>query len=159
MADESDIDQSCVVFIVDTTQYSGNFERELADYLTCWQSDQSTDYECLDKNGKAMYEDNTGYVSSVGIPWPIMFDEHGPSVMFDTPGKNIMGSVGVCFESQTKDQIDILTQRAKDFCDDARKLSGKSYVGSGKDGKIPFIGVRVLKKTVGKSTYKPYTPK
>lgn len=156
MADEEDINRTCVIFIVDTKRYSGNFQTELVDYITCWQSDQGTDYVFLDKNGESLYEDDPGYLSSVGIPWPMFFsDNGGPEIMFDTPKQNIMGSVGVCFESLTQNQIDIMTQRAKDFCDNAKILSGKDYVAD----KIPFIGIRVMKKTVGKSTYKEYKPK
>lgn len=153
MPDESDINQSCVVFVVDTEHYAGNFEREIADYLTMWQTDQDNDYVCRNKNGKEYFEDEPGYVSSVGVPWPSVWSGDNCCFMFVTPGKNIVGSVGVCFDKLTKDQIAILTIRAQEFCDNARELSGKSYVAE----KIPMIGVRCFKRKIRKAKDEAYS--
>ena len=163
MADESDINRSCVVFVVDTEHYSGNFERPLASYLTMWDVDQDNDYICCDKNGEEIMEGDAGYLSSVGVPWPEWFgdnnDGHSPSILFsDTPfpkdfkGRKTTCSVGVCFDKLTKEQIAILTERAIYFCDHARKLSGKSYVAE----KIPMIGVRCFKRKVRRSKDEVY---
>lgn len=156
MADESDINRSCVVFVVDTEHYSGNFERPLASYLTMWDVDQDNDYICCDKNGNELYEDDPGYVSSVGTPGIIWFGDSQitPAIMFlDTfKGTKMSGSAGVCFEKLTKEQIAILTERATYFCDHARELSGKSYVAE----KIPMIGVRCFKRKVRRSKDEVY---
>lgn len=157
MADESDINRSCVVFVVDTEEYSGNFQSELVEYITRGQ--QEEDWVCYNKNGKEIMEgdNDKGWVSSVGIPWPEYFgsgnDCSGPEIMFDTPfpkdfkGRKTMCSAGVCFDKLTKEQIAILTERATYFCDHARELSGKDYVAE----KIPMIGVRCFKRKVRRS--------
>lgn len=54
MADESDINRSCVVFVVDTEEYSGNFQYELVEYIT--RGPQEEDWVCCDKNGKEIME-------------------------------------------------------------------------------------------------------
>lgn len=143
MADEEDINRSCIVFVVDTEHYSGNFERPLVSYLTMWDADQDNDYICCNKNGNELYEDDPSYVSSVGTPWPCWFsdDDITPSILFFTPGKDMMGSVGVCFDKLTKEQIVILTERAKEFCDKE---------------KIPMTGVRCFKRKVRKAKDEAY---
>jgi hypothetical protein len=171
-----EINGTCYIFIVDTEDYSGNFERELIAYMTgevgeCGVGTEMAELAekesnaVIDENGDSLYE------HCFDLPYVINFsDEHGclrPATIFATPGwiNNGNGShfkidseealkcvrkypayqsVAVAFESElSEENIKLLFERAKYFCENYNKLTGHSWSKN-----ITFTGIRLIHQEV-----------
>lgn len=102
------------LFIIDTNQYSGNFEREMCAYLTgcigdCGVGDKMSRlfYDEVDDPDDELFE-NIAYIP----------DEHGcsrPATIW-RDSEDVYRSVGIWFETKpTPEQIQILKDRANKF--------------------------------------------
>lgn len=101
------------LFIIDTSDYAGNFERDMCAYLT----GRVGDCNVGDDMASLYTRQETEMFDNV-ICWP---DDHGchrPCVIWPEPKSGDMNSVAIIFapdEPPTKEQVEIMKRRAKIF--------------------------------------------
>ena len=169
-----DIDRNCTIFIVETEDYSGNFERDMVAYMTghvgqCGVGSKLADLARSewaavfedDEDEDRDYEDDEAIF---GLPVPLQFDGegcsrpatiwptegwvnngHGESVRSDKPGFEAYLSVAVAFENElAAGQIETLTKRARSFCENYVKLSNVPWATA----PLKFTGIRVVRRVI-----------
>lgn len=148
------------LFVVDTNQYAGNFEREMAAYMTgkygdCGVGDREADIFNQEIGINPDDEDNHPFKNIIRVP----DGEHGcnrPVTLVATPGLRNNGqgvvtkgdpkeckmypayySIGIYFEDiPISEQKEIMMKRAEKFANYAKKYNLKQ--------KIDIIGYRLL---------------
>lgn len=166
-----DINRTCYIFIVDTAEYAGNFERPMVAYMTgcvgecgvgreaaalAHEEWQQAHPPMTEEELEAMWESeyaDTDWDTALegnlfGLPEPLRFGNCArPATIWlsaDRKPKIPYSSVAVAFENElTPDQIKTLTERARTFCNNYPKMSRLG-------GKQPltFKGVRIVHRVI-----------
>lgn len=121
-------------FIIDTNEYSGNFERELCAHITGHIGECGVGDEFIDDEIDGLFE------NVIGV------DDDGcnrPCKIFRNKEDTSYKSVIIYFSSEpTKEQISIMKERSYTFNETNNKLNkDKSYH---RDSKILILGFRLL---------------
>lgn len=103
------------VFIIDTDQYSGNFERELCAFLT------GSVGECGVGDGEqALFKEN-GQFQDLADKTSFQPDDNGcsrPATIWETGKVGVYKSVAIFFDSMpSPEEVAFMKQRAKEFID------------------------------------------
>lgn len=139
------------VFIIDTDQYAGNFEREMCAYCTgtVGQCEVGGEMTTLFKEDFELEDDKYGednpfmdYIDN----W--VMDEDGcgrPTSIWGNPAGDNCNSVAIFFELEpTEEHIKIMKERSSDFA--KNRPDWKDYLGDKKPMNI--LGFRLLKQEV-----------
>lgn len=128
------------LFVIDTEDYAGNFEREMCAYLTGRVG------ECLVGRDMAeLFTEETGleaFENVFDLP-----DEHGchrPAAIHVTPGGRDYNSVAIAFKTRpTDDQVKLMKERALAFA----ALPAKTYGGPPRGSQVSKVtGFRLVRE-------------
>lgn len=123
------------VFVIDTNEYAGNFEREMCAHITGQVGECGVGDEFVDEKVEMLFEP---YIKNVS-------DDNGcsrPCEAISSPDGGC-NSVAIYFESQpTGELITIMKERATTF-NNARKNTG-NMAQFYQDSKIEVLGFRLL---------------
>lgn len=140
-----------LVFVIDTAEYAGNFEREMCAWITGIIGDCGVGRETADAASYTMSEALQGWCYDNIIQVP---DEHGcarPVTVWRVPkgiheGNGQNNGVGIYVEDAPGGQILAeMKDRARYFCDNFRKDGGvPSRFAGFRDDPIPLTGFRLV---------------
>lgn len=159
------IDKTCTLFIVDTEEYAGNFEREMGAYLTGRIGDSDTgslQARIARKEWKELQALENLKGPFFGLPTPIVVDDSEDGGLFtiwptegwvndgmgvcsksDKPGYAAYLSVALAYSQDlTPAQIKTLTERARRFCENYLQFGGSGPKN------LTFTGVRVIRRVM-----------
>ena len=133
------------MIIIDTKQYSGNFEREMCAYITGQIGECGVGEEAADVAKQELSQELLDWFANYIRHYT---DEIGctrPTAIAITPGKSTYNSVDIVFDEWPDDDtMALIVDRAKKFCAD---YYPNSELGETKP--IPFTRVRTeTRKTV-----------
>ena len=168
-------DETEYLFVIDTDQYTGNFERELCAYITGQVGECGVGQIIVDKIEKDLELDYVKYIHTHILLKP---DEHGcarPVSIYPTPGwiNDGMGncrqsnedgwpaymSVAIFFVDEIPDNISAVMQaRAHEFvrlikAGEVEKIGGDEFLAS--EG-FCITGFRLVKQELVKTVLKTY---
>ena len=142
------------VFIIDTDEYAGNFEREMCAYCTgmIGQCEVGEEMATLFEEDFELEADNYGednpFMDYMDL-W--VMDDHGcgrPTSIWRSPSGDGCNSVAIFFQQEpTEEHIKIMKERAQNFA--SERPDGKKYsVIELKPKPFNVLGFRMLKQVV-----------
>jgi hypothetical protein len=124
------------VFIIDTNEYAGNFEREMCAYVTGCVGECEVGEEFVDEETTQIFEN---FIKQV----PDDDDCYRPCSTISSPNNKGNNSVAIYFENKPQNElITLMKVRANQF-NEVRKTTGR-MAQFYKDSNIQILGFRLI---------------